>query len=81
MLCVLNSSIKFSQFLKPSSKVKEINPDYFINNGFAKKSDIIKILGRGKLISKVDVSSNYFSAYAIKTIEKAGGKIKKLINE
>tara|TARA_B100000073_G_C23519133_1_gene487114 strand:- start:420 stop:557 length:138 start_codon:yes stop_codon:yes gene_type:complete len=24
MLCVLNSSIKFSQFLKPSSKVKEI---------------------------------------------------------
>ncbi len=64
-----------------SSKVKEINPDYFINNGFAKKSDIIKILGRGKLISKVDVSSHYFSASAIKAIEKAGGKIKKLINE
>ncbi len=64
-----------------SSKIKEINPDYFINNGFAKKSDIIKILGRGKLISKVDVSSHYFSASAIKAIEKAGGKIKKLINE
>jgi len=64
-----------------TAKVKEINPDFLIKNGLARKSDLIKVLGRGKLKAKVNVTAHYFSATAAKAIEKAGGKIKKLINE
>ena len=63
------------------AKVKEINPEFLIKNGFARKSDLIKVLGRGKLKAKVNVTAHYFSATAEKAVEKAGGKIKKLINE
>ena len=63
------------------SKVKEISPDFLSKNGYASKNDLIKILGRGKLTSKVNVSSHYFSNTAIKAIENAGGKVKKIIND
>ena len=69
------------QTLCEASKVKEINPEFLIKNGYAKKSDLIKVLGRGKLKAKVNVTSHYFSATAIKSIEKSGGKVKKLIND
>ena len=52
-----------------------------VKNGYARKSDLIKVLGRGKLKAKVNVTAHYFSATAVKAVEKAGGKIKKLINE
>ena len=64
-----------------TAKVKEINPEFLIKNGLARKSDLIKVLGRGKLKAKVTVTAHYFSATAAKAVEKAGGKIKKLINE
>ena len=64
-----------------TTKVKEINPEFLIKNGLARKSDLIKVLGRGKLKAKVNVTAHYFSATAAKAVEKAGGKIKKLINE
>ncbi len=51
------------------------------NLGSKRKSDLIKVLGRGKLKAKVNVTAHYFSATAAKAVEKAGGKIKKLINE
>ena len=63
------------------SKVKEISPDFLSQNGFASKNDLIKILGRGKLTTKVNVTSHYFSNAAIKAIEKVGGKVKKIIND
>ncbi|MEC8222213.1 MAG: uL15m family ribosomal protein, partial [Bacteroidota bacterium] len=63
------------------SKVKEINPDFLSKNGYASKNDLIKILGRGKLTSKVNVTSHYFSQSAVKAIEKSGGKVKKLVND
>ena len=69
------------QTLCEASKVKEINPEFLIKNGYAKKSDLIKVLGRGKLKAKVNVTSHYFSSSAVKEIEKLGGKIKKLIND
>ena len=69
------------QELCESSKVKEINLEFLIKNGYARKNDLVKVLGRGKLKAKVNVSAHYFSASAIKAIEKAGGKIKKLIND
>ena len=69
------------QELCESSKVKEINLEFLIKNGYARKNDLVKVLGRGKLKAKVNVSAHYFSESAIKAIEKAGGKIKKLIND
>ena len=69
------------QTLCEASKVKEINPEFLIKNGYAKKSDLIKVLGRGKLKAKVNVTSHYFSDSAVKEIEKLGGKVKKLIND
>ena len=69
------------QQIYDTAKVKEINPEFLIKNGFARKSDLIKVLGRGKLKAKVNVTAHYFSATAEKAVEKAGGKIKKLINE
>jgi large subunit ribosomal protein L15 len=38
-----------------------------------KKTEIVKILGRGELTSKVDVKVNAFTKTAKAAIEKAGG--------
>lgn len=69
------------QQISDKHKAKEVNLDFFIKNGLAKKSDVIKVLGRGKLKSKINVTAHYFSKSAIKSIEKIGGKVKKIINE
>ena len=41
----------------------------------AKKGDLIKVLGRGKIDTPVNVAAHKFSASAEKLIEKAGGKV------
>ena len=43
-----------------------------------KKKKPVKILGRGKIDSPVNITANKFSATAEKLIEKAGGKITKI---
>jgi len=45
----------------------------FINNGLAQKNDLIKILGRGELTSKIEVTAHAFSETAKKAIEANGG--------
>jgi large subunit ribosomal protein L15 len=49
-----------------------------IDNGVAGKKDLVKILGRGELTKKVDISAHAFSASAVEAIEKNGGSISKL---
>jgi large subunit ribosomal protein L15 len=39
----------------------------------AYKKDLIKILGRGELTSKIDITVDAFSTSAKSAIEKAGG--------
>ena len=41
----------------------------------AKKGDLVKVLGRGKIDSPVNISAHKFSVSAEKMIEKAGGKV------
>ena len=48
---------------------------FFIDQGVIKKNDIVKILGRGELKTKVDITAHAFSKSAIEAIEKLGGKI------
>ena len=62
-------------------KLKEITPKVLVKNGLAKKNSLIKILGRGKIKSKINISSHLFSKSAIKAIEKLGGKIKIISND
>lgn len=49
-----------------------------VSNGLAGKNDLIKILGRGALTSKVDVTAHKFSTSAAAAIEKVGGTVTKL---
>jgi len=69
------------QNLIEKHKLKEITPKVLIKNGLAKKTSLIKILGRGKIKTKINISSHLFSKPAIKAIEKLGGKIKIISND
>lgn len=57
-----------------SSKAKVIDSELLIKNGLAGKKDLVKILGRGELKSKVEIIAHAFSKSAVVAIEKAGGK-------
>ena len=58
-----------------------ISPDTLVKNGLAKKNSLIKILGRGKIKSKINIKSHMFSKSAIKSIEKVGGKVQIISND
>lgn len=59
-------------------KLSEVTPDVLMEHGLAGKNDVIKVLGRGELKSKVDVTAHHFSKSALEAIEKTGGKATKL---
>jgi large subunit ribosomal protein L15 len=61
------------QKLIDAKNFTEIDINVLIENGLAQKKDLIKILGRGELKSKVDVTANAFSKTALKAIEDQGG--------
>ncbi|MCE7996219.1 MAG: 50S ribosomal protein L15 [Roseivirga sp.] len=52
-----------------------IDREVLMANGLAGKNDLIKILGRGALTSKVDVTAHKFSTSAAAAIEKLGGTV------
>ena len=62
------------QQLAESSKEKTITLELLVANGLAGKKDRVKVLGRGELTAKVEISAHAFSASASESIEKAGGK-------
>jgi large subunit ribosomal protein L15 len=61
------------QALSEKSNVTEINQDLLVKNGVCSKKELIKILGRGELKSKLNVTAHGFSATAKAAIEKLGG--------
>ena len=62
------------QIIVEKNKLKAINPKTIVENGLANKKDLIKVLGRGELKTKVDITAHGFSAKAKSTIEELGGK-------
>ena len=57
-----------------NKKIKgSITKEVLVANGMAYKKDLIKILGRGELTSKIDITVDAFSTSAKLSIEKAGG--------
>lgn len=61
------------QSLIERKKVTEITPAILQENGLCSKNERVKILGRGELKTKVDVTAHKFSSTAKTAIEGQGG--------
>ena len=66
------------QSLSEKIKKDKIDIQVFIDNGVVRKNELVKILGRGELTTKLDITAHAFSASAVEAIEKTGGSISKL---
>ena len=66
-------NLDYIQALIDKTKVTEINFDVLVKNGLAGKTDLVKIMGRGELKSKVEIKAHAFTATAKKAIEDKGG--------
>ena len=53
--------------------MKEITPEILRENGLVSRNERVKILGRGELKTKIDVTAHKFSGTAKAAIEKEGG--------
>ena len=56
----------------------EVSPDTLRAAGLVHKHGLVKVLGRGELTRRVDVSAHAFSRSAVAAIEAAGGRIEVL---
>ncbi len=61
------------QKLADATGLSTINLDLLVEAGLASPKDLVKILGKGELTAKLDVSADAFSKSAIAKIEAAGG--------
>ena len=61
------------QKIVDTKNITEITKEVLIQNGVASKNDLIKILGRGELKSKVNILVHAFTATAKAAIESKGG--------
>jgi large subunit ribosomal protein L15 len=61
------------QALVDAKKISEVTKEVLVENGLATKNEIVKILGRGELKSKVSISAHKFTKSAEEAIAKAGG--------
>lgn len=66
------------QSLLDKTKAEKVDIELLVDNGVVGKNDLVKILGRGELTTKVDVTAHAFSKGAVEAIEKSGGKVTKL---
>ncbi len=64
--------------LAADKKIDTFNPEVFVANGLCVKKDLVKVLGRGELNSKVNVTAHAFSASAKTAIEAKGGETTQL---
>ncbi len=63
------------QQLVDDGKIKDaVSLDVLIENRLARKNELVKILGRGELKAKLNITVHKFTATAKAAIEKAGGE-------
>ena len=63
------------QVLADNGKIDSIvNLDVLVANRLARKNDLVKILGRGELKAKLNITVHKFTASAKAAIEAAGGE-------
>ena len=77
---VVYKGVNLDTLQELSEKIKKdkIDVQVLIDNGVVKKNDLVKILGRGEISKKMEVTAHAFSASAVEAIEKSGGSISKL---
>mgnify|MGYP002626136266 CR=1 FL=1 len=61
------------QSLIERKNLSEINPEVLRDNGIISRNDLVKILGRGELKAKINVTAHKFSDAAKAGIEAQGG--------
>jgi large subunit ribosomal protein L15 len=66
------------QKLAEEKNVTAIDLDFLKANGLVSKNDLVKIMGRGELKSKLEVKAHAFTASAKSAIEAQGGAAIKL---
>ena len=63
------------QTMVDEGRIKDnVTLDVLIQNGLAGKNDLVKIMGRGELKAKLNITVHKFTASAKAAIEKAGGE-------
>lgn len=66
------------QILHDEKGITVFDQQTFIDNGICSKNELIKVLGRGELSAKIEVTAHAFSATAVKAIEDNGGTATKI---
>jgi large subunit ribosomal protein L15 len=61
------------QLIHEKQNITVVNQEVLVKSGYVSKNDRIKILGRGELKAKLEVTVHAFSAAAKKAIEETGG--------
>ncbi len=63
------------QEMVDNGRIKDtVTMDVLVQNRLARKNDLVKILGRGELKAKLNITVHKFTATAKAAIEKAGGE-------
>lgn len=62
------------QILADTKNITEITQEVLVQIGLAKKTEIVKIMGRGELKTGVSITAHKFTKSAEEAIAKAGGK-------
>ena len=55
--------------------ITEFNKEVFVKCGISSKNDLVKVLGRGELKTKINITADGFSAAAKEAIENLGGTV------
>jgi len=66
------------QILAEKFNLTVIDFDSLKEHGLASKNDLVKVLGRGEIKVKLDITAHAFTATAQKAIEALGGSVSKL---
>ncbi|MCH7412691.1 50S ribosomal protein L15 [Belliella sp. R4-6] len=66
------------QELADKFNLDTVSFENLVEHGLVSKKDVVKVLGRGELTAKLNVSAHYFSASATEAIEKVGGTVNKI---
>lgn len=71
-------NVDILQKLAEAKGLTTIDPGILYENGLLGKRDLLKILSRGELKVKLDITAHAFSAKAIQAIESVGGTATKI---
>ena len=71
-------NISSLEMLASEKGITDFTPEVFMDNGLTSRNDLVKVLGRGELKTKINVTAHGFSKAAIAAIEGKGGTCSKI---